>query len=180
MGRSIPRLLAIMMRKADAAWPRFPGFPWPGWTEVRTRSDFLKASTSKHSSNFCFRRPVLDGNDPPDTQRRVGVALEIWDPLETAEWPSRPRQRQACHTTFVSLNVACGAAFEYPPSETRSRMALHLNLLHEEFQEQRQRQRDPLKIDDGPGRHRRADVPLLTCGSLQDAGNPQPAQCGPA
>ena len=25
-------------------------------------------------------------------------------------------------------------------------MALHLNLLHEEFQEQRQRQRDPLKI----------------------------------
>ena len=60
-------------------------------------------------------------------------------------------------------------------------MALHLNLLHEEISEQRQRQRDPLKIGmmvlGGLGA---LHVPLLHVERLPDAGNQEPAQRGPA
>ena len=53
----------------------------------------------------------------------------------------RPSARR-CQSEFVSLNVACGAAFEY----LRTGMALQLDIFHEQIAERRQRQRDPLKI----------------------------------
>lgn len=43
----------------------------------------------------------------------LGLACEIWDPLETCEVVLPAAKRQALPDEFVSLNIACGAAFEY-------------------------------------------------------------------
>ncbi len=43
----------------------------------------------------------------------LGLPCEIWDPLESCEVALPPAKRQALPHEFVSLNVACGAAFEY-------------------------------------------------------------------
>ena len=43
----------------------------------------------------------------------LGLACEIWDPLETCDVALPAAKRDALPTEFVSLNVACGAAFEY-------------------------------------------------------------------
>jgi type IV pilus assembly protein PilM len=41
------------------------------------------------------------------------LPCEIWDPLETCEVALPATKRQALPNEFVSLNVACGVAFEY-------------------------------------------------------------------
>lgn len=43
----------------------------------------------------------------------LGLPCEIWDPLETCEVALPAGKREALPHEFVSLNVACGAAFEY-------------------------------------------------------------------
>ena len=43
----------------------------------------------------------------------LGLACEIWDPLETCEVALPAAKRQALPEEFVSLNVACGVALEY-------------------------------------------------------------------
>jgi Tfp pilus assembly PilM family ATPase len=43
----------------------------------------------------------------------LALPCEIWDPLETCEVALPANKRQALPHEFVSLNVACGAAFEY-------------------------------------------------------------------
>jgi len=43
----------------------------------------------------------------------LSLPCEIWDPLEMCEVALPPAKRQALPKEFVSLNVACGAAFEY-------------------------------------------------------------------
>ncbi|MBA3883660.1 MAG: pilus assembly protein PilM [Chthoniobacterales bacterium] len=43
----------------------------------------------------------------------LGLPCEIWDPLEMCEVALPANKRQALPSEFVSLNVACGAAFEY-------------------------------------------------------------------
>jgi len=43
----------------------------------------------------------------------LALPCEIWDPLETCEVALPAEKRQALPDQFVSLNVACGAAFEY-------------------------------------------------------------------
>jgi Tfp pilus assembly PilM family ATPase len=43
----------------------------------------------------------------------LGLPCEIWDPLETCEVALSAPKREALPHEFVSLNVACGAAFEY-------------------------------------------------------------------
>ncbi|MBA2269540.1 MAG: pilus assembly protein PilM, partial [Chthoniobacterales bacterium] len=43
----------------------------------------------------------------------LSLPCEIWDPLETCEVALPAAKRQALPDEFVSLNVACGAAFEY-------------------------------------------------------------------
>jgi type IV pilus assembly protein PilM len=43
----------------------------------------------------------------------LGLPCEIWDPLERCEVALPAAKRQALPNEFVSLNVACGAAFEY-------------------------------------------------------------------
>jgi len=46
------------------------------------------------------------------------LPCEIWDPLETCEVALPAAKRQALPNEFVSLNVACGAAFEYLNNQT--------------------------------------------------------------
>ena len=46
------------------------------------------------------------------------LPCEIWDPLETSELALPAAKRQALPKEFVSLNVACGAAFEYLNGQT--------------------------------------------------------------
>jgi Tfp pilus assembly PilM family ATPase len=43
----------------------------------------------------------------------LGLPCEIWDPLEMCEVALPAAKRQALPNEFVSLNVACGVAFEY-------------------------------------------------------------------
>jgi len=43
----------------------------------------------------------------------LGLPCEIWDPLETCEVALPAAKRQNLPNEFVSLNIACGAAFEY-------------------------------------------------------------------
>jgi Tfp pilus assembly PilM family ATPase len=43
----------------------------------------------------------------------LGLPCEIWDPLEMCEVALPAAKRQALTAEFSSLNVACGAAFEY-------------------------------------------------------------------
>ncbi len=43
----------------------------------------------------------------------LALPCEIWDPLETCEVALPAAKRQSLPGEFVSLNVACGAAFEY-------------------------------------------------------------------
>jgi len=43
----------------------------------------------------------------------LGLPCEIWDPLETCEVALPAAKRQSLPNEFVSLNVACGAAFQY-------------------------------------------------------------------
>ena len=43
----------------------------------------------------------------------LSLPCEIWDPLETCEVALPPSKRQTLPNEFVSLNVACGAAFQY-------------------------------------------------------------------
>jgi Tfp pilus assembly PilM family ATPase len=43
----------------------------------------------------------------------LGLPCEIWDPLENCEVALPAAKRQSLPNEFVSLNVACGAAFEY-------------------------------------------------------------------
>jgi Tfp pilus assembly PilM family ATPase len=43
----------------------------------------------------------------------LGLPCEIWDPLETCEVALPAAKREGLALDFVSLNVACGAAFEY-------------------------------------------------------------------
>jgi type IV pilus assembly protein PilM len=48
----------------------------------------------------------------------LSLPCEIWDPLETCELALPAAKRQALPNEFVSLNVACGAAFEYFNTQT--------------------------------------------------------------
>ena len=43
----------------------------------------------------------------------LALPCEIWDPLETCEVALPANKRQTLPHEFVSLNIACGAAFEY-------------------------------------------------------------------
>ena len=43
----------------------------------------------------------------------LSLPCEIWDPLETCEVALPAAKRQSLPNEFISLNVACGAAFEY-------------------------------------------------------------------
>lgn len=83
-------------------------------TEVRNSIGFFEG---QHEQNI-HRIFVSGGLARTETvlqtlSDELGLPCEIWDPLETCEVALPPTKRQALPHEFVSLNVACGAAFEY-------------------------------------------------------------------
>jgi Tfp pilus assembly PilM family ATPase len=83
-------------------------------TEVRNSIGFFEG---QHEQNI-HRIFVSGGLARTETilqtlSDELGLPCEIWDPLETCEVALPPAKRQALPREFVSLNVACGAAFEY-------------------------------------------------------------------
>jgi Tfp pilus assembly PilM family ATPase len=83
-------------------------------TEVRNSIGFFEG---QHDQNI-HRIFVSGGLARTETilqslSDELGLPCEIWDPLETCEVALPPAKRQALPHEFVSLNVACGAAFEY-------------------------------------------------------------------
>jgi Tfp pilus assembly PilM family ATPase len=83
-------------------------------TEVRNSIGFFEG---QHEQNI-HRIFVSGGLARTETilqtlSDELGLPCEIWDPLETCEVALPPAKRQALPNEFVSLNVACGAAFEY-------------------------------------------------------------------
>ncbi|HKP04483.1 MAG TPA: pilus assembly protein PilM [Chthoniobacterales bacterium] len=83
-------------------------------TEVRNSIGFFEG---QHEQNI-HRIFVSGGLARTETilqtlSDELGLPCEIWDPLETCEVALPPEKRQALPDEFVSLNVACGAAFEY-------------------------------------------------------------------
>ena len=105
----------VMMREGD-----------PGMTEICRTSLTRLATEVRNSIGF------FEGQHEESIQRifvsgglartetilqtlsdELGLPCEIWDPLETCEVALPAAKRQALPNKFVSLNVACGAAFEY-------------------------------------------------------------------
>jgi Tfp pilus assembly PilM family ATPase len=83
-------------------------------TEVRNSIGFYEG---QHEQNI-HRIFVSGGLARTETilqnlSDELSLPCEIWDPLETCEVALPPAKRQALPNEFVSLNVACGAAFEY-------------------------------------------------------------------
>ena len=83
-------------------------------TEVRNSIGFFEG---QHEQNI-HRIFVSGGLARTETilqtlSDELGLPCEIWDPLETCEVALPAAKRQALPDEFVSLNVACGAAFEY-------------------------------------------------------------------
>jgi Tfp pilus assembly PilM family ATPase len=83
-------------------------------TEVRNSIGFFEG---QHEQNI-HRIFVSGGLARTETilqtlSDELSLPCEIWDPLETCEVALPPEKRQALPDEFVSLNVACGAAFEY-------------------------------------------------------------------
>jgi Tfp pilus assembly PilM family ATPase len=83
-------------------------------TEVRNSIGFFEG---QHEQNI-HRIFVSGGLARTETilqtlSDELGLPCEIWDPLETCEVALPAAKRQALPNEFVSLNVACGAAFEY-------------------------------------------------------------------
>jgi Tfp pilus assembly PilM family ATPase len=74
---------------------------------------FSKDNTNKHSSSFVSGGLARTETVLQTLSDELGLPCEIWDPLETCEVALPPAKRQALPSEFVSLNVACGAAFEY-------------------------------------------------------------------
>lgn len=83
-------------------------------TEVRNSIGFFEG---QHEQNI-HRIFVSGGLARTETilqtlSDELGLPCEIWDPLETCEVALPAAKRHALPNEFVSLNVACGAAFEY-------------------------------------------------------------------
>ncbi|MDB6148198.1 MAG: hypothetical protein JWO45_1862 [Spartobacteria bacterium] len=83
-------------------------------TEVRNSIGFFEGQREESinrifvSGGLARAETVLQG-----LSDELTLPCEIWDPLETCEVALPAAKRQALPHEFVSLNVACGAAFEY-------------------------------------------------------------------
>jgi Tfp pilus assembly PilM family ATPase len=83
-------------------------------TEVRNSIGFFEGQREESisrvfvSGGLARLEPILQ-----TLSDELGLPSEIWDPLETCEVALPASKREALPHEFVSLNVACGAAFEY-------------------------------------------------------------------
>ena len=83
-------------------------------TEVRNSIGFFEGQCEE-SINRIFVSGGLARAEPvlQTLSDELGLPCEIWDPLETCEVALPASKRSTLPHQFVSLNVACGAAFEY-------------------------------------------------------------------
>jgi Tfp pilus assembly PilM family ATPase len=84
-------------------------------TEVRNSIGFFEGQREGESVSRIFVSGGLARAESvlQTLSDELGLACEIWDPLETCELGLSAAKRQALPNEFVSLNVASGAAFEY-------------------------------------------------------------------
>ena len=83
-------------------------------TEVRNSIGFFEGQ-SEESINRIFVSGGLARAEAvlQTLSDELGLPCEIWDPLETCEVALPAPKRSSLPHAFVSLNAACGAAFEY-------------------------------------------------------------------
>jgi Tfp pilus assembly PilM family ATPase len=83
-------------------------------TEVRNSIGFFEGQREESISRIFVSGGLARAEMVLQTlSDALGLPCEIWDPLETCEVALPDGKRQALPSEFVSLNVACGAAFEY-------------------------------------------------------------------
>jgi Tfp pilus assembly PilM family ATPase len=83
-------------------------------TEVRNSIGFFEGQREESINRIFVSGGLARAETVLQTlSDELGLPCEIWDPLETCELALPPAKRQALPNEFVSLNVACGAAFEY-------------------------------------------------------------------
>src|SRR5437868_2008254 len=83
-------------------------------TEVRNSIGFFEGQREESISRIFVSGGLARAEAVLQTlSDELGLPCEIWDPLETCEVALPAGKRQALPSEFVSLNVACGAAFEY-------------------------------------------------------------------
>jgi Tfp pilus assembly PilM family ATPase len=83
-------------------------------TEVRNSIGFFEGQREESINRIFVSGGLARAETVLQTlSDELGLPCEIWDPLETCELALPAPKRQALPNEFVSLNVACGAAFEY-------------------------------------------------------------------
>ncbi len=83
-------------------------------TEVRNSIGFFEGQREESINRIFVSGGLARAETVLQTlSDELGLACEIWDPLETCELALPAAKRQALPNEFVSLNVACGVAFEY-------------------------------------------------------------------
>ena len=83
-------------------------------TEVRNSIGFFEGQREESINRIFVSGGLARAETVLQTlSDELGLPCEIWDPLETCELALPAAKRQALPNEFVSLNVACGAAFEY-------------------------------------------------------------------
>jgi Tfp pilus assembly PilM family ATPase len=83
-------------------------------TEVRNSIGFFEGQREESINRIFVSGGLARAETVLQTlSDELGLPCEIWDPVETCELALPAAKRQALPNEFVSLNVACGAAFEY-------------------------------------------------------------------
>jgi Tfp pilus assembly PilM family ATPase len=83
-------------------------------TEVRNSIGFFEGQREESISRIFVSGGLARVETVLQTlSDELALPCEIWDPLETCEVALPAAKRQALPREFVSLNVACGVAFEY-------------------------------------------------------------------
>jgi len=83
-------------------------------TEVRNSIGFFEGQREENINRIFVSGGLARAETVLQTlSDELSLACEIWDPLETSELALPAAKRQNLPNEFVSLNVACGAAFEY-------------------------------------------------------------------
>jgi Tfp pilus assembly PilM family ATPase len=91
-------------------------------TEVRNSIGFFEGQREENISRIFISGGLARAEAVLQTlSDELGLACEIWDPLEMCELALPPAKRQILPNEFVSLDVACGAAFEYLMHEREQR-----------------------------------------------------------
>jgi type IV pilus assembly protein PilM len=83
-------------------------------TEVRNSIGFFEGQCEESINRIFVSGGLARAETVLQTlSDELGLPCEIWDPLETCEVALPAAKRSALPHEFVSLNVACGVAFEY-------------------------------------------------------------------